>query len=376
MAVAVKQLKDVEAATSFAYQATKNCLKGYPVNSKIIIKPNITYPKPPCTGVTTHHEIVIGVLEALRGYHNVHIVESDATSSDFEENIAGWGCEFLQNYRDVPLINLSKASSHTETLQGINRRYEVEIPDLLWEYDLLINLPVLKTHILTGVSLGMKNLFGLLPVKQKSHYHIDIHDFIYAINRRFRPHLTIVDGIEGIEGQGPLFGDPAGAKVILAGTNVVEVDVIGARIMGFAPRSIKYLYTAVMDQFVSCFDQRIKVIGDFPQYEFKRKPVLPLQLVRALLSSQENTMESIVAQIDAPAQTVRNLPIFIQALIAREIIVHEGNEYHLHMGNLDKLVTLFPDTYSEVFPLIMGKNFARGDMIRGPTPLSMPDYQL
>ncbi len=362
MAVVIKQLKDVAAATSFAYQATKNCLKGYSAKSKIIIKPNITFPKPPCTGVTTHHEIVIGVLEALKGYDNVYIVESDATSSDFEENIEGWGHEFLRDYQEFPLVNLSKSPAHTEALLGIDGCYDVEIPNLLWEYDLLINLPVLKTHILTGVSLGMKNLFGLLPVKQKSHYHIDIHDFIYAINRRFQSHLTIVDGIEGIEGPGPLFGDPAGAKVILAGDNVVEVDVISARIMGFEPDCIKYLYTAVLDQIDSDFVQGIRVIGDFTQYEFARKPVLPLQLVRALLSPTENTMGAILAQIDAPAQTVSNMPIFIQTLIGRGIICHEGDEYHLNMDNLDKLVALFPDTYSEICGLIIENKITRGDM--------------
>lgn len=362
MSVVVKQLKDVETVAFFAYQATKSLLKGYSANSKIIIKPNITYPKPPWTGVTTHHEILIGVLEALRGYNNVYIVESDATSSDFEDNIAGWGHGFSDDYQGFPLINLSKSPSHSETLQGINGCYEVMIPNLLDTYDLLINLPVMKTHILTGISVGMKNLFGLLPVKKKSHYHIDIHDLIYAIHRRFPPHLTIVDGIEGHEGPGPLFGDPANARVILAGADVVEVDAICAKIMGVDPYSIKYLYSAITGKIGAGFDKKIRIIGELPQHEFKKSPVLPLQLVRALLSSEENTLESIMAQIDAPMQTIRNLPIFIQTLIARGIILHEGEKYFLNMDNLDKLITLFPDTNIELYSLIMEEKFSTRDM--------------
>lgn len=93
----------------------------------------------------------------------------------------------------------------------------------------------MKTHILTGVSLGIKNLFGLLPYKNKSLYHINIHDLLFAIYKRFQPNLTILDGIVGMQGMGPIFGEPANAKMIFAGGDVALLDTVAARIMGFDP---------------------------------------------------------------------------------------------------------------------------------------------
>ena len=89
--VVKKNIKDVEDASAFVYDITKKYLNNISKSSRVIIKPNITAPKLPSTGTTTHHEVIIGVLEALSGFNNVKIVESDATSSDFEENIQGWG---------------------------------------------------------------------------------------------------------------------------------------------------------------------------------------------------------------------------------------------------------------------------------------------
>jgi len=227
MSVVIKNIIDVRDASAFAHDIIKKHFGNISKSSRVIIKPNITAPKLPCTGTTTHHEVIIGALEALSGFNNVKIVESDATSSDFEENIKGWDCSFMKNYSGVELINLSAQPTRKMTLYGLQNSYEVEIPELLFYYDILINLPVMKTHILTGVSLGIKNLFGLLPCKNKSLYHINIHDLVFAIYKRFQPDLTILDGIVGMEGMGPIFGKPANAKMILAGDDVAILDAVG-----------------------------------------------------------------------------------------------------------------------------------------------------
>ncbi|GBD99693.1 hypothetical protein BMS3Abin07_01733 [bacterium BMS3Abin07] len=354
MSVVVKNIIDVKDASAFAHDITKKHFGNISKSSRVIIKPNITAPKLPSTGTTTHHEVIIGVLEALPGFNNVKIVESDATSSDFKENIQGWGYSFLENYSNAALINLSKEPVKKKIiLYGIRNSYEVEIPELLFNYDILINLPVMKTHILTGVSLGIKNLFGLLPCKNKSLYHINIHDILFAIYKRFQSDLTILDGIVGMEGMGPIFGEPANAKMILAGDDVALLDAVAARIMGFDPYSIAYLNSALKNRVGSCRLPEINVQDQ--RLNFERMPSLPVQIIRALLPEGVSP-ETILEQIDAPTQTIKNLPTFIESLISKGIIIREDEKLHLNTARLDILFSLFPETQEKLFTHIHNKS--------------------
>ena len=247
----------------------------------------------------------------------------------------------------MALINLSNEPiSKKIKLYGLQNSYEVEIPELLFNYDILINLPVMKTHILTGVSLGIKNLFGLLPCKNKSLYHINIHDLVFAIYKRFQPDLTILDGIVGMEGMGPIFGEPANAKMILAGDDVALLDAVAARIMGFDPYSIAYLNSALKNRFGSCRLPEIDVQGQ--RLNFERMPSLPVQIIRALLP-EGVSLETILEQIDAPTQTIKNLPTFIDSLILRGIITKTDGKLRLNTARLDTLFSLFPETQEKLF---------------------------
>ena len=104
----------------------------------------------------------------------------------------------------------------------------------------------MKTHHWAGVTLSMKNLFGVMPgvcygwPKNVLH-HAGISQSILDINAAVRPHLAIVDGIVGMEGDGPIMGTPRPAHLIVMGTNLPAVDATCARLMGFDPVRIDYL---------------------------------------------------------------------------------------------------------------------------------------
>ncbi len=359
MIVEITKMQIKDQARHFAYKATRTMIenKGVKVNDKIIIKPNITYPKPPSTGVTTHHEIVMGVLDALQEFNNVFLVESDATSSDFGENVMGWGDDFLTDYPNAELVNLSILPRRTEKLSGNHRTYNVALPEFLMNYDILINLPVLKTHILTGVSMGMKNLFGLLPEKNKSHYHLDIHDFILAINDFFQPDLTILDGIEGLEGQGPLFGEPAKLRVVLSSTNVVAIDAIGAKMMNFNPKNIDYLNSAIKKYLGGNISQ-IQIKGDYFISHFRRTPLLIKQLVQLLLGPGDTTIKTIQNEINLPAQTIDNLPILLSTLVDREILGCHDKKFYFTAKGLVQLSSQFPEI-KEDLNLFYDRNYIK-----------------
>lgn len=339
MSILIQNINSPDEASKFAYDTIKKYLDNIPPRAKVLIKPNITAPMSPQTGATTHHELVMGVLDALAGLENVMIIESDATSSDFEENILGWGCTFLYDYPHVSLVNLSNQKTRKIRLEGSYNSYEIEIPELLLDYDVLINLPVMKTHILTGLSLGIKNLFGLLPDKNKAYHHIHIHDLLFAIYKRFQPDVTILDGIQGMKGMGPIFGESALARMVLASHDIVALDAIAARIMGFDPCSIGYLDIAMSQK--SCYQS-------FRNLHFKSVPTLPTQIIRAFLILGSCSLDAIIDQIDAPLQTRRHLPSFIDALTSAGVILNHNSHLRLNSEKLDILFHLFPETEREL----------------------------
>jgi uncharacterized protein (DUF362 family) len=353
MDVMINHIEDISDVAACAFDMVSRYFGALSGSARIVIKPNITAPKLPGTGVTTHHQIVLGVLEALKGVRHVKVVESDATSTDFEDNIAGAGYSFIRNIPNVELVNLSKKPTKKILLRGSQSSYEVQIPELLLDYDVLINLPVMKTHILTGVSLGIKNLFGLLPDKNKSRYHCYIQDFLFALQKRFYPDITILDGIVGMEEMGPIFGKPAHAKVMLFSRDVVAVDCVAAKIMGFDPYTIPYLRLAMNHRF-RMDTAHINITGSLPCRNFQKIPTLPIQIVQ-VLSTEGTSLDSILSRIHAPAQTIKNLPHFIDSLVSKEIIMNADGKYFLNRDKLEILFTLFPETEDEVARSLIGQ---------------------
>lgn len=342
MSVIIKKINRETDIELLVEKITREKMPNILPDSKIIIKPNICSPKSPESGVTTHHEIIKGVLNALCECKNVIIVESHTTSSDFEVNVAGWNSDFLKNYSNVKLVNLSNEKKHKKIIKGIYKSYKVEIPDILDEYDYLIDIPVLKTHIHAKISIGIKNLFGLLPLKNKSMYHLEIHDLLLAILNEFNPNLTIVDGIQGLEGQGPIFGSPAGAGILLAGENVVEVDYTGSKLVGIDPFSVKYLNLAI-EKYLDLKSNTDKLPVDLCIKKFKTYPTLIYQIIDLLSKESETDLDFLLDNLDVPNQTRRNVPKLLSYFIDRDIIVYNENSKKYSLKNTRKLSELFPE---------------------------------
>jgi uncharacterized protein (DUF362 family) len=122
-------------------------------------------------------------------------------------------------------------------------------PNTVLGADLIVSLAKMKTHHWAGATLSMKNFFGIVPgavygwPKNKLHY-IGIPESVVALNRQFRNTFAIVDGIIGMEGNGPIQGTPKPAGVLVMGRDLVAVDATCCRIMGINPEKIDYLRMA------------------------------------------------------------------------------------------------------------------------------------
>jgi uncharacterized protein (DUF362 family) len=109
----------------------------------------------------------------------------------------------------------------------------------------IISAAKLKTHTATKVTLGMKNMFGLMPDKFKAKYHArGIISVIVDINSVIKPAFTVIDGFVAMEGRGPTDGTPVKMNLIIAGKDVVATDASAARAMGFDPKEISHIRRA------------------------------------------------------------------------------------------------------------------------------------
>lgn len=127
---------------------------------------------------------------------------------------------------------------------------EILLPDTVLGADLIVSVAKMKTHHWAGATLSMKNFFGLVPgaiygwPKNQLH-HVGIARSIFELNRIFAPKsFAIVDGIVGMEGNGPIQGKPKPAGVLVMGRDLAAVDATCCRIMGINPEKLEYLEMA------------------------------------------------------------------------------------------------------------------------------------
>jgi len=143
---------------------------------------------------------------------------------------------------------------------------EFYFPHAILRADLIVSLAKMKTHHWAGATLSMKNFFGVVPgsvygwPKNKLHY-IGIPESIVALNRQFgKKAFAIVDGVIGMEGNGPIQGTPKQVGVLVMGSDLVAVDSTCCRVMGIDPEKVSYLRMAA--ELGHVFPERIEQRGE------------------------------------------------------------------------------------------------------------------
>jgi uncharacterized protein (DUF362 family)/Pyruvate/2-oxoacid:ferredoxin oxidoreductase delta subunit len=213
---------------------------------RVLIKPNMLSAKPPEAAVTTHPEVLRGVIELVQGAGGVALVGDSpgfgstrkvAERSGMLRVIEETGAQLVPFTDAVPVAG-----------SGTFREFELARPYL--EADRLINLPKLKTHEMMTLTCCVKNLFGAVVGAQKAAWHLKagadkelFAQMLLEVHQLRVPDLNIVDAIVGMEGNGPGSGDPCQVGLLLAGDNAVAVDLIAAEIAGI-PRKLLYLENA------------------------------------------------------------------------------------------------------------------------------------
>ena len=176
---------------------------------------------------------------------DVLIVESDATTTNADKACVASGMEDMCDRVGVRFVNLTHEKERIELKVPNPMALDtIKVPKIVTE-SAIINAAKLKTHMETGVTLGMKNMFGLLPDKFKGKYHVKgINKVATDINSVLKPALTVIDGFVGMEGNGPIEGTPVKANVIVASKDVVAADSVACHIMGISPYTVPHIRRA------------------------------------------------------------------------------------------------------------------------------------
>lgn len=221
----------------------KSAIVGF---DRVLIKVNFICDKTWDTGATTDPIVVESIIKKLHDLNvAVSVVESDATITSADKASVKSGMKEMCERNNVDFVNLGHAKDRVKlSVPNGEALQNIIVPRLVVESP-VISAAKLKTHVSTTVTLGMKNMFGILPDKFKAKYHgMGINKVIVDINAAIKPILTIVDGFVGMEGNGPMDGDPVQMDLIVAGKDTVAVDATCCRVMGFDPHTIKHVWHA------------------------------------------------------------------------------------------------------------------------------------
>ncbi len=248
-------------------------LFGLDVDGKsVVLKPNLVEYDPEGV-INTHPGLIAAAIEVFRnmGARRVTVAEGPGHRRDNEYLLSASGLfevlrEFDTGYVDLN-YDVSRRISLASSFTSMGSLY---LPDTVLDADLLVSMPKLKTHHWAGVTLSMKNMFGIVPgsvygwPKNPLHW-AGIHESIVDINASLAmPRFAIVDGIVGMEGNGPIQGRAKASGLLVLGEDPVAVDATATRMMGLDPLQLPYLAKAA--RFMGNSERsRIEQIGEAPE---------------------------------------------------------------------------------------------------------------
>src|SRR5256714_6534175 len=215
-----------------------------------ILKPNFVAGRGAETGSTTSFALLKAVAEEVQACGAEPVLcEMPGTEFDREATYTILGAEQFCQEHSIRILRIDPEGNEQDWVpvqpDGAKKLRRFHVPRILNEA-CLINLPVLKTHVVSTMTLGMKNPMGILPRPDRRSMHtFGIDQSIVDMNLGIKPDLTIVDGSVGQDGEGPLYGDKADLQVLVAGRESLAGDLVCCQLVGVKPRAIPHLKLAL-----------------------------------------------------------------------------------------------------------------------------------
>ena len=224
--------------------------------AKVVIKPNLNNDLVALVGNSTDLRVMLSIIEALqeRGYTNITVADGSNVGIDRREisTMRRLRYDRLKERCGVNLVNLNRDSG---TVHELHAGASPEISNTILNADFLISVPKIKTHAEAQLSCAMKNWVGIVVGQQKREVHLDLAKNIWALNEAVQPDLIIVDGLVGMEGNGPGDGVPFRFGKIVGSDNGFLNDLTVAKMVGMPLTFVPYLVHAKVAGRISRADE-------------------------------------------------------------------------------------------------------------------------
>lgn len=220
---------------------------------KVLLKPNLLAKHTPEKAVTTHPAVVLAVIRAVKRRGAQSIVLADSPGGVYNAAIVKSiykvsGLAQVCQQEGVELYTACK--SRTVPANGkIAKEFTLLEPVL--DCDVIINLPKLKTHMMTGLSAATKNLFGCIPGLQKAEWHMRcpekerFGEMLVDLLQTVKPSFAVLDGIVAHEGDGPAGGSPRAVGILAAAEDHLQMDLALCHMLNLQPQDVPYLDAAI-----------------------------------------------------------------------------------------------------------------------------------
>jgi len=218
-------------------------------NADISLKPNLGWDKL-IPGAISAPWVVEAVILTIRDYvGKIFVVESDQVVCNADHAVRLTGIYDICQRYNIPWVNMSRGEFTEYKLKDRLVLHHVKIPKILSETE-LITLPLMKTHNKTTITGAIKNQWGCLQ-ELRHNFHPVLPQALVDVSWFTQPRFAIMDATIGLEGNGPKSGTPKEMNLVLASGNLVGIDAIAARIMGFKPDEIEHLVLCAKNGFGS-----------------------------------------------------------------------------------------------------------------------------
>jgi len=246
-------------------------------HSRVLIKPNLGVPLPARMGVTTEPKVVVALIEIAReaGANEVVVGESSVVGFDASAVFDALKVRRIFEKAGASVVSLDQDEVIEVPIPKGDVLKKLKVCRRVYESDVIISVPKMKTHFQTGVTLGLKNMKGALPDESKRIMHrigipvkkreaFGLDRAIVDLNTMLSPDLTVIDAIVSLEGfvPGPrLVGNPVSMNTVIAGFDPVAVDAVGCRVIGLDPINIAHLRRAKERGLGRLLPEEIEIVG-------------------------------------------------------------------------------------------------------------------
>ena len=228
----------------------------------VLVKPNLITSHTYETGITTDPMVIEAVINRVHEMgKKAIVVETEGGITSPDEAIHTTGMMEVIERLGAEYVNMRKLEDKVElVVDDPHKVKKFKVARIATE-NAIITVPTMKTLHHTGITMGLKNMFGMITTRRKYPMHIHgMNNVIYDIVKTLPPHLSVIDGFYGKEGKGPWQGEPVKMDTIIASVDAVAADATAARCIGIDPETIdhvKWLHEAGIGEM-----NDVEVVGD------------------------------------------------------------------------------------------------------------------